>query len=354
MPMYATEYRLPDGRPATTSCFARNGNHLEEVIKLRKMGERLDTFTGRFINPPRMASDLLRSGRVAAANHALIWTSMIAARAGVMGEWGLLNDNGLVHEIAHVMHSREMDGAHCSCRQCDVSDLAHKVERFERQVPGVHPCWGSEEEVRRPDPNATVLFSGTLTLEAFEALSTSLAKGSMAAAEAGAAMRRALPPAKPIVDPKRRGFARQQIAQGQAARATQRDVALKAMKARAKARPKPKATTVTLGRGRVFLGMDAAGSGGKEITVVSLSNPDTGKGIFQRMLDSYADILQADKRRRHDRQMEEVFFGRPMMTTTQANPSVPALKAEDLKAALAYAYRPSKLFARPMTIADFD
>lgn len=163
MPMYETKYRLPNGSEQGTQCYAESEAHLEEVIKLRGLGETrfmrthesslYSIFgTGTFPHP-KMASDLLAKEQYAAANHALTWTSMIAVKAGVVEGWDLLNDQGIMHEMAHMLHSRELNGG-SSARNRSRSfydtepehlRLARRIETFERLVPGVHPCWAGED-----------------------------------------------------------------------------------------------------------------------------------------------------------------------------------------------------------------
>lgn len=140
MPLYRTRYALPLGESRTTQCYAENATHLEEVIKQRGMGEVRDDPLFEPDREPRMASELVLAGQLSAANHALIWTSMIAVRAGITDAWALLNDRGVVHEMAHALHVQEV------FRQpVGLEALAGRIEAFERLVPGVHPCWAGED-----------------------------------------------------------------------------------------------------------------------------------------------------------------------------------------------------------------
>lgn len=144
MPIYRTQYELPDGDHLRTTLYARDDKHLGEVMDLRKMGEMCvdgPAFGRTAIDPPMMASQLLASKRLAAANHALTWAAMIGARAGVADAWALMNDHGLLHQMAHLLHSRE-DSQDLGYLENQLMRLIPQVDEFERSVPGVHPCWG--------------------------------------------------------------------------------------------------------------------------------------------------------------------------------------------------------------------
>ncbi len=149
MPLYATRYPLPDGSNAITSCYAANRAHLDALMKQRGMGE---TFVGddRILDSPRMPSGLLRDCRPAAAMHALIWISMIAVRSGQDMAWRALNDRGVVHALAHELEAAERLCHPASRHRAVWMHIADQVEAFEREVPGVHPCWGGAEKPARP------------------------------------------------------------------------------------------------------------------------------------------------------------------------------------------------------------
>jgi hypothetical protein len=237
MPMYATEYRLPKGGRAQTTCYAMSAEHLAETLKLRNLGE---VPTGRSFPAPVMASQHLRRRDFAEANHALVWASMIATKAGIVDAWDLLNDNGLLHEMAHVAENGSLPARFaydvyfgCTCDMCRgirPDDRDHpfilQVEAFERRVPGLHPSWGREVEVRpampRADTSLTVAVDGAsiASIDAFSMPPTVFVEP------------------KPIANPRRRGFDRQQIRQGSAARAAM----IEAQVAKLRARPKPKKT----------------------------------------------------------------------------------------------------------------
>lgn len=141
MPLYRTSYTTPAGT-LTTQCYAENDEHLEEVMRMRGMGEtRADSSYPS--SQPEMASTLLRERKFAAANHALVWASMIAARAQITDAWGLLNDYGLIHEMAHLLHQAEASffgGVRVS------EEFINRVVAFEMLVPGLHSCWAGEDK----------------------------------------------------------------------------------------------------------------------------------------------------------------------------------------------------------------
>lgn len=154
MPLYQTNYTLPSGRVDPTQCYAESDEHLVEVIALRSMGETRADPVRDGIYVPKMASALMFDGRIAAANHALVWTSMIAARAGLTEAWDLLNDEGILHRVAHELEQDELDRRGIltissffgGSKQDRREALARRIEAFERLVPGVHPCWAGDDK----------------------------------------------------------------------------------------------------------------------------------------------------------------------------------------------------------------
>lgn len=144
MAMFVTRYRLPNGAAVPTTVYARDLRHLREVIDQRGLGEGMAEPHPYFLpmRAPKMPSELLEVGQLRAANHALTWVAMIAVKAGKAEAWELLNDRGVLHEMAHILHSQE-EGQDSIVRD-QVAFLLPKVRTFEREVPGVHPCWGGE------------------------------------------------------------------------------------------------------------------------------------------------------------------------------------------------------------------
>jgi hypothetical protein len=110
-------------------------------MELRGMGERRAHTQFYSIERPKMASDLFGDGKYIEANHALVWTSMIAVRAGLADAWELLNDRGLLHEVAHVMHAQVNSRTDPDL----VKHLLSRISAFERKIPGVHPCWAGDD-----------------------------------------------------------------------------------------------------------------------------------------------------------------------------------------------------------------
>jgi hypothetical protein len=163
MPMYETRYRLPSGRMVPTQCYARGPAHLDETMRSRGLGE-ISTYdeNSSFIEKPKMPSTLIRCGEIAAAQHALTWVSMIAVRAGMVDGWELLHDDGLIHELAHLAHTREFRSRSSAYRDAlaaryepdryEAERLADKIETFERTVPGVHPSWAQDEKLSQGSP----------------------------------------------------------------------------------------------------------------------------------------------------------------------------------------------------------
>lgn len=142
MPRYDTRYAAPGGYNHTTvtQCYALDPHHLKEVMKLRGMNE---TESSSLLSDPKMPSEDLAAGKFAAANHGLMWVTMIASKAlPGLATWDLLSDFGVVHEMAHLLHSKEVSLGHAYSVREQAHTLLPKIEALEMLVPGVHPCWG--------------------------------------------------------------------------------------------------------------------------------------------------------------------------------------------------------------------
>ncbi len=63
MALYRTEYKLPQGGRRTTTVYARDAAHLEELITLRGMGETVvtDTYFHGLPQAPVMPSEHLKA-----------------------------------------------------------------------------------------------------------------------------------------------------------------------------------------------------------------------------------------------------------------------------------------------------
>ncbi|MGZ3272399.1 MAG: hypothetical protein ACXU82_03585 [Caulobacteraceae bacterium] len=243
MPMYVTMYSLPNGLPTATQCYAKDRGHLRELMTLRRMGETEGD--GFYVLPrPKMASELVRMRQLRAANHALVWISMVACRAAPERSWELLNDQGLVHELAHTMHSVEMGR---DIEDFGLARFADKVEDFERTVPGAHPCWGVADKPVDLQERVRVSPFGVFFQDLEKSYQARFQEAVMAAyggdlrsleqpAPAPVFSRTAAKP-KRFADPRARGFDRQSIAQGAAARQAMRAKALANWKPPAKAKP---------------------------------------------------------------------------------------------------------------------
>jgi len=141
MPLYHTTYETPTG-VEYTQCYARDADHFAEVVKLRGMGEtpHIPWPGDPIAAPPVMPSTYLLEQKWIDAMHALIWVGMIATKAGIADGWGLLNDHGILHGMSHVLMNTRHGYGH------DVTGpYLERVKKLEREVPGVHPCWGGAE-----------------------------------------------------------------------------------------------------------------------------------------------------------------------------------------------------------------
>lgn len=142
--IFRTHYTLPSGRRTSTQVHARDRAHLDEVMALRGMGETSEGEVSSFV--PEMPSDRLKAGDYEGAMHALIWVSMIAGRTNTTA-WMLLNDEGIIHELAHRAQVRRSALGFLSyAGDYGVSALVERIREFEQAVPGVHRRWGMTEK----------------------------------------------------------------------------------------------------------------------------------------------------------------------------------------------------------------
>lgn len=260
MPQYRSRYQTHKGRVQYTQVYAENDAHLEEVLALRGMGETRVDPTSIFeeYDAPQMASELCAAGKLAAANHALVWTGMIAAKAGIADAWAMLNDDGIIHDLAHEMHSKEASPLYTlsalGFNESRHVRLARRIEAFERLVPGVHPCWAGEDTsvVRAPNYRSPFadLYQPKLTdlMERFAMFRK--AADSMKLTMDEFAFLRDVPvrePAEPKT-PNQRGFEMASVEQGHKARTEGKAKLVEKLKAQAKARKSkvPQAGTMTI------------------------------------------------------------------------------------------------------------
>lgn len=216
MPLFWTNYSLPGGAVTVTSCYARDVEHLHELMAQRGLGETLSGDNRFYRDAPVMPSDFLRRGHVVEALHSVIWVAMIAVKAGLADAWELLNDRGIIHELSHAALSYR--GGNMIYVD---SDFVHAVTKFERGVPGVHPCWGKTETASTraladcadpPEWRAVPVTFGVDFAEAVIAATKSFTEAIQAPGDKGFFER---PPA----DPNSRGFFIKALEQGKSARA---------------------------------------------------------------------------------------------------------------------------------------
>ena len=161
MALFSSTYLIPKGldpqfggggehKERATSVYALDHAHLAEILRERNMGERMGGML--FISEPEMPSDCLAYGKPLHASHALIWITMIAIRWKPELAWELLNDEGLLHRLQHLIHGYELDGMGrypdhkgtpwATTRLEERHRLTADIAEFERTIPGVHRCWG--------------------------------------------------------------------------------------------------------------------------------------------------------------------------------------------------------------------
>jgi hypothetical protein len=107
--LFGTEY-MDDGPISgrgtqATQLLARDLEHALKLIEQRNMGETIDAHGTREARSVgvELPSELLAKGRIVEALHAACWLGMVACRAGVITGEELLGDNGLIHNMVHLI-----------------------------------------------------------------------------------------------------------------------------------------------------------------------------------------------------------------------------------------------------------
>ncbi|UTU07960.1 hypothetical protein CcrC1_gp274 [Caulobacter phage C1] len=179
--MFVTRYRVPSGRTKITQCFADSPEHLQEVIKARGMDEVVDD-SGVKVAKPKLPSQWLDQKQYAKAMHALNWVAMVGVQAGVVSAWDLLNDEGVLHEMAHLIEYVGdqpkwpygyglgrgksifgLDGSYDPYLETHLAKVKRLCKDLEAKVPGVVDH--EEPQDPKPAPFEGLLFSDYKALE---------------------------------------------------------------------------------------------------------------------------------------------------------------------------------------------
>ncbi len=133
-----SRYALPNGLRRVTSIYARDQHHGQHLADLRGMGEEI---VGDYdFRPPDMPSHWLARRQYAHAHHAMTWVAMVACRAIPNASWVLLNDVGVMHELAHAAEN-EADRTRFS--PGFGWDFETQLVGWELLIPGVHRDWAT-------------------------------------------------------------------------------------------------------------------------------------------------------------------------------------------------------------------
>lgn len=124
-----------------TELFAETPKIAEQLIKERKMGEKVDMIGTMFATSHivELPSELYAQGKLQEALHALCWVGMVACRAGVVKGEDLLDDNGAIHNLAHLCLPQKI---------LDIQDpryfdkikkaVPKLIKELEEKTPGFH------------------------------------------------------------------------------------------------------------------------------------------------------------------------------------------------------------------------
>jgi hypothetical protein len=159
--LFMTQYRvtpLSEYTPSitgTTTLFARDIFEAEQFVKQRNLGEALCTRLTDHSMRPFLCSELIRRFEVEKAMHAACWLGMIATKCGLSESRSLLDDLGIVHQLAHCIEEKYLGRYYFPA----LNALYPNVAKLEQRVPGMWPC--DEEDFLLEDRQRAMLQSIT-------------------------------------------------------------------------------------------------------------------------------------------------------------------------------------------------
>lgn len=130
---FSTEYFLRGAR-YTTVVYAKNLDQAVEHIKDRKLGE---TLINELLDAPEMVSKLILQFCWADAIHAACWLGMVATASETCTGQDLLDDQGLIHALSHLVRQSPEAFIHPTDKVCYLILLAYwQALDLEFCVPG--------------------------------------------------------------------------------------------------------------------------------------------------------------------------------------------------------------------------
>lgn len=145
LPVYPTLWRSRyinyTGNAFHNTLYARDEYEARRLCHLR--GEEFVGYAG-YGNPtpPCLASRLLSAGKYAQANHAAHWLVMTAVRAGIVHNAEHIQDEGILHGLAHVLEAMAF-GSHVD--QYHIGKIMTDIGELEQKVPGMIPVLSSND-----------------------------------------------------------------------------------------------------------------------------------------------------------------------------------------------------------------
>lgn len=104
MTCYVTRYYCPTtGKRIDTSIWASSYRHAKELVKDRKINEVVDPFLN--LNGVMLPSEWFIHGDMLQCLHAANWLGHVACAAGIVKGEELLSDNGIIHNLVHLMYA---------------------------------------------------------------------------------------------------------------------------------------------------------------------------------------------------------------------------------------------------------
>jgi hypothetical protein len=124
-----------------TQLFAGTIGEAQQIANQRNLGERVNVLASLigFDGVPDLPSDHYAAGRIAEALHAACWLGFIACKAGVTTGEELLDDNGVIHNLAHLNSPPEvLDAQNPELIRKIKRDIPRKLKALEAKTPGFH------------------------------------------------------------------------------------------------------------------------------------------------------------------------------------------------------------------------
>jgi hypothetical protein len=144
-----TLHGTPIEGPTTTQMFATCAEEAKQLMKERKLGERFEPMHMLFraqADVPFLPSELFEKGEYVEAMHAACWLGFVACSSGTATGQELLDDNGVIHNLAHMCLPKQiLDNNSQDYVKAIHDSILPKLKALEAKTPGFKKYLTKEE-----------------------------------------------------------------------------------------------------------------------------------------------------------------------------------------------------------------